>query len=104
MSDENKETEVKECNCFCHSKGFRKFLTIALGTFVGVFCALSLFAALHKQPMIIPQNPYARPCPCQHMERFGRGPRFDKADFVKHKMHKQERKSPFETQKTDIDD
>ena len=50
MTDENKTIEVKN-ECFCQSKGFRKFLTIALGTFVGVFCALSLFAALHKPKM-----------------------------------------------------
>ena len=50
MSEENKIVEVKQ-ECFCQSKGFRKFLTTALGTFVGVYCALSLFAALHKPPM-----------------------------------------------------
>lgn len=50
MPEENKIVEVKQ-ECFCQSKGFRKFLTTALGTFVGVFCALSLFAALHKPPM-----------------------------------------------------
>lgn len=56
MTDENKIVEVKQ-ECFCQSKGFRKFLTIALGSFVGVFCALSLFAALHKPPM--PHCPFA---------------------------------------------
>ncbi|MBQ7764807.1 hypothetical protein IJ384_05525 [bacterium] len=61
MSDENKieKVEVKH-ECFCQSKWFRKFLTVALGTFVGVFCALSLFSALNK-----PQMP---PCP------FAKGP------------------------------
>ena len=56
--------------CFCQSKWFRKFLTSALGTFVGVFCALSLFAALHKPPM--PACPFAKgpmmrpPMHCYH--------------------------------------
>lgn len=56
MTDENKIIEVKK-ECFCQSKGFRKFLTVALGSFVGVFCALSLFSALHKPPM--PPCPFA---------------------------------------------
>ena len=74
---EEKNVENKEIKheCICHSKGFRKFLTIALGTFVGVYCALSLFAALHRPPMM-PPCPCARdfgprhavqcPCKCQH--------------------------------------
>ena len=56
MTEENngvnyEENKVEKRECFCQSKWFRKFLTTALGTFVGVFCALSLFAALHKPPM-----------------------------------------------------
>ena len=50
MTDENKILELRE-ECFCKSKWFKKFITISLGTFVGVFCGLSLFAALHKPPM-----------------------------------------------------
>ena len=48
MSDEIKvnHEENRECKCLCHSKAFKKFLVVALGSFVGVFCALSLFAAL----------------------------------------------------------
>ena len=57
MTDENKIVEVKN-ECFCKSKWFRKFLAISLGTFVGVFSALSLFAVLHKPPM--PPCPFAR--------------------------------------------
>ena len=61
MSNENQNVELHEekCNCICHSKGFRKFLVVAMGSFVGVLLALSLFAALHKPPMPIPM-----PCPC----------------------------------------
>ena len=56
MTEENKGVnqgvnEGVKNECFCQSKWFRKFLTTALGTFVGVFCALSLFAAMHKPPM-----------------------------------------------------
>ena len=78
--------EIKR-ECFCQSKGFRKFLITALGSFVGVFCALSLFAALHKPP--VPPCPYGkmmmRP-PMHRMyhmnkfdkyQRFERGPRGD---------------------------
>jgi hypothetical protein len=54
MSDENKTVEQNECKCFCRSEGFRKFLIVALGSFVGVYCALSLFFAIHKPPMPMP--------------------------------------------------
>lgn len=63
MSDENKIVEEKH-TCLCQSKGFRKFLIVAGGTFVGAFLALSLFAALHKPPMPMPC-----PCGCQQMVR-----------------------------------
>ena len=46
--NEEKNVETKECNCFCKSEGFRKFLIVALGTFVGVYFALSLFTAKPK--------------------------------------------------------
>ena len=71
MTDEIKNVEVKQ-ECFCQSKFFRKFLVTALGSFVGVFCALSLFAALHKPPM--------PPCP------FGHGPMM-RAPFHCHHKH-----------------
>lgn len=53
MTNENNNvvTVEEKKECFCQSKGFRKFLIVAGGSFVGVFCALSLFAALHKPPM-----------------------------------------------------
>jgi len=66
MTDENKN-EIKKENvgCFCKSEWFKKFLTKALAVFVGTYCALSLFAALHRPPM--PPCPFAnghmkRPC------------------------------------------
>lgn len=57
MTDEIKE--IKHEECFCKSKGFRSFLVVSLGTFTGVFCAISLFAALHKPPM--PMVPLMHP-------------------------------------------
>jgi len=53
MTEEIKYEHDHEHECFCKSKGFRKFLTVALGTFVGGFCAISLFCALHKPPMMM---------------------------------------------------
>ena len=50
MSNEN-ET-IKNETCFCKSEGFKKFVVVSLGTFVGGFCAISLFTALHKPPMM----------------------------------------------------
>ena len=58
MSDENRiESKKETCECFCKSEWFKKFLTKTLAVFVGVFSALSLFAALNKPP--IPPCPYA---------------------------------------------
>ena len=48
MTEEIKETQQK---CICQNENFKKFLIISAGTFVGAFCAMSLFAALHKPPM-----------------------------------------------------
>ena len=102
MSNEVKEPEEKECKCFCKSEGFRKFLTIALGTFVGVYCALSLFSALHKPPMFSPHQGF-RNCPCKMMHHH---------HFVKPNMgdvknlppQGQEKRAPFERQVKEADD
>ena len=102
MSDENKVVIENEHKCFCQSKGFRKFLVIALGTFVGVYSALCLFAALHKPPIFRGDMGFA-PCPCQTMM-------IHKHYLKKHDGHfdrkfkDMERKAPFEAQKdTDND-
>ena len=58
MTDENKNVVEVKTECFCQSIWFKKFLTKTLAVFVGVFAALSLFAALHKPPM--------PPCPFAH--------------------------------------
>ena len=93
MSEEVKITT--ENKCLCQSKSFRKFLITALGTFVGVFCALSLFAALHKPPMIIHPYGMSRPCPC-HMEHFIKHKHFEKM-----KNNGYEKNIPIKVQKVD---
>ena len=61
MSEENERKE----ECLCKKKEFKDFLVVAFGSFVGVFCALSLFCALHKPPMM--QMPFNPPMPLQQM-------------------------------------
>lgn len=106
MSDEIK-TEEKECKCFCKSEAFKKFLTIALGTFVGVYCALSLFAALHRPPVMPPGpmffNGGMNGCPCQMHKHHSGFDRAGKPDFRKFPPRDAERKAPFDA-KHDIDD
>ena len=109
MSEEIKnETEVKP-TCICQSKGFRKFLTIALGSFVGVFCALSLFAALHKPPM--PYGPYGVapimcPCHCKmhHFNKFDRGPQGDFYKRIEKKKEFEHRLEKMNQEKVKNDD
>lgn len=96
--------EIKhEHECLCQSKGFRKFLTVALGTFVGGFCAISLFAALHKPPMMMPPMGYGMMpyhqcnCPCHKM--------MQKHHFDKKMMkHDKDFKDTIKDQKEEIDD
>lgn len=87
MTEEmNLETkEEKQCKCICCSEGVREVLKIALGSFIGVFFALTLFAALHKPPM--PPCPFGRmmPPPIHHGQHFDRG---QFKDFHKIKMEK----------------
>ena len=78
MTNENQSVENNEVRnvCFCQSEGVKRFLITALGSFVGVFCAICLFAALNKPPM--PPCPYAPMmrapihCPC-HLGKQERG-------------------------------
>ena len=88
MTEEMKQeiNEEKQCKCLCCSEGFRDFLKIALGSFVGVFCALTLFAALHKPPM--PICPFGRmmPPPIHHGQCF----KMHKGDFHKIKLDKKD--------------
>lgn len=115
MSDEIKTVEVTEHKCLCQSKGFRKFLINTAATFLGVFLALSLFAAMHKPPVIMPMGPgmYGgmRGCPCHHFMNghANRFEKFDKDDFQRHRFEKRapkdiNRPAPFEAQRPEVDD
>jgi hypothetical protein len=109
MSDENKVVEEqKEHKCICQNENFRKFLVIALGTFVGVYAALCLFTATHRPPVGFGSGaprPVFGPCPCKtimmHQHYFKKhGEHFDKKA-----PRGMERKAPFEAQKqNDVDD
>lgn len=91
MTEEIKNVEQQEKTCVCQSKLFKKFLVIATGSFVGVFCALSLFAALHKPPMMHPamfHHHMKKPMPC-HCKGHFYGHKF-KHDGM-HKKHIEKR-------------
>lgn len=83
MSDEIKEVKEETCKCFCKSEGVKKVAIVALGTFIGVYAALSLFAATHKPP-IRPNHHMHRP-PIEQRSDIERGPR---GDFHKIKFEK----------------
>ena len=100
-------TEEKfESKCLCKSEIFKKFLVTALGTFTGVYAALSLFTAIHKPPMMMPPCPmgygphpqFSAPCPFKHHGHFDKGFRGDKRDFQK-AVEKQQGPAPFEIKK-----
>lgn len=99
MSEEKQET-----NCICQNKTFRKFLVIALGTFTGVYAALTLFAATHRPPMMpCPMRfgapaPVVAPCPFHKHHHFDKHLKGDKEDFQK-TFNGHQGPSPFETNK-----
>ncbi len=96
----------KREECFCKSKCFKKFLTIALGSFVGMYCALALFCALHRPPMMhpmmpmpyygamMPHNAMNCNCPCHKMMM---------KKMMKHHMFDKNRPN-MEDKKPEIDD
>lgn len=75
MTEEmNEKKEEKKCSCICCSQGFKDFLKITLGSFVGVFLALSLFAALHKPPVMhCPFGKMMPPPPISNCHNYNRG-------------------------------
>ena len=95
------EEEKCETKCFCQNKTFRKFLVIALGTFVGVYAALSLFAATHRPPMRpCPMGfggpaPIAAPCPFHKHHHFYKEFNGDRGGFQK-AVKVQQTSAPFE--------
>ena len=110
MSDEQQKVTIEakeEHKCFCQSKGFRKFLVIALGTFVGVYSALCLFTALHRPPMMPPQFGMMGGCPCQHQfmkhkhhHHFDKASRVDKGDMQRKDIVQKE-PAPFQAERDD---
>lgn len=90
--------ETKECNCICKSQAVKNILTVATGSFIGVFCALSLFAALHKPPMPVP-CPFKAPMrppvmqPHHHFDRHA-GYMHGKRDFDKKFRHHRHGEKP----------
>lgn len=103
MSEEKiVETEKKECNCFCKSEGFRKFLVTALGTFVGVYMALALFSAIHKPPMPCPCQ-FMHPAPMQTYGHFKHHGDFKKPDKKFHKEFKEFKKDTQPPQQENVD-
>ena len=72
MTEEKLE---KECKCAEVKKCAKKVLVIALGTFIGFYGALSLFAATHKPPMR--HNQHIKRPPIEHRADFGKGPNGD---------------------------
>ena len=113
MTEETNVTEQTENKCFCKSEEFKKFEIITAGTFTGVFLALTLFAALHKPPMIhhVPYGAQFRPmggCPCHVMHHnrhhMGGMKQRDNGDFQKQgpkfdKKFNGDKRGPFEEQK-----
>ena len=74
MTEEIKEEQTMckpECRCFIHCECVQKFFIVALGSFVGVFFALALFAALHRPPCAgpCPVGPKMK-APIEHQQRF----------------------------------
>ena len=95
MTDENKIEKIEIKNeCFCKSTWFREFLARTLAGFVGVYCALSLFAALHKPPM--PPCPFTRgpmmrpPVHCYHHHNHFNHAKFKKGEFYRKNIEKRE--------------
>ena len=84
MSEEKQETK-----CICQNETFRKIMIIALGTFIGVYGALSLFAATHRPPMppcrmgFGAPAPVVAPCPFHRHQHFNKHIKGDKQDFQK---------------------
>jgi len=96
----------EEKKCICQNETVRKIFVIAVGTFVGVYAALSLFAATHRPPMMRPcpmaygmRPPMAAPCPFHRHHHFDKKFIGDKKDFIKD-IDGQEGPAPFYPKKT----
>lgn len=82
MSEEIKAIG-KEQTCFCKSELFQRTLAVTIGSFIGVYFALSLFCAMHKPPMMMHHHWGYGQIPMQHRvmhDNFKKHDRFNK-DF-----------------------
>ena len=65
------EQEKKECNCeFCRVA--KKVLTIAIGTFIGFYCAMSLFYLMHRPTVMCPCHKFKKPYGIERFEHRGK--------------------------------
>lgn len=91
MSEEIKKEEViveeKNAYCkFCNNKYVKQFIVVVLGSFVGGICALSLFAAVNKPPVMMPKGPHmgmGGPKMERQIHKFHKGPRYFNGEFKK---------------------
>ena len=60
-NEEIKENTEKEEKCECkYCKALKKILATAIGTFIGFYCAMSLFFVMHRPPVM---------CPCHKFKK-----------------------------------
>ena len=51
--NEEVKNENKEQTCFCKSELVQRTIAVTIGSFIGVYLALSLFCATHKPPTMM---------------------------------------------------
>ena len=98
------EKEEKEC-CVCkliRCENCKKFLVVALGTFVGVFCALSLFTAVNKPMMPPTPHPFFNQGAPMIEMTMHRRHHFGEGEFKKH--HNREMRAPEDDKKPEIEE
>ena len=84
MKDVENNVEIKQ-ECFCQ-KRFKDVLAIAIGSFIGVYCALSLFAAIHKPPCHMMHHHFGPYHMMQWQMMHGKVPNMDKFKHGKFKV------------------
>ena len=104
MSNEVEQKQIPQKECLCQNEFFRKIVAIAIGSFFGVFFALSLFCALHRPPMMFPNPMMMSNYPMHYGAH--RHHHFDHDKFMQKKFPPKEfhlQKEQFEQQKVDKD-
>ena len=59
--NEEVKSESKEKECFCKSELVQRTIAVTIGSFIGVYLALSLFCAMHRPPMMIHHHKHFLP-------------------------------------------